>query len=166
MEEKFLHAEEAGEERNSRYQTRKDLSSLDRSVAFAAFDISKLAGKNTFGRSEKLKSRKLIDQLFKEGKSVSKSGFTLVYLATPLQVMYPAQTGFSVPKRHFKHAVDRNRMKRLMREAYRQNKLPLYTRLVEAQKQLAMMWVFKGRKLATLSETITAIQYCLNKLNP
>lgn len=166
MEEKFLHAEEAGEERSSRYQTRKDLSSLSRAVSFASFDLSKLAGKSTFGRSEKLKSRKLIEQLFKEGKSVSKNGFTLVYLATPLQVMYPAQAGFSVPKRNFKHAVDRNRMKRLMREAYRANKLDLYAKLKEAEKQLAMMWVYKGRALATYEQTLEAVQFCLHKLKP
>ena len=73
----------------------------------------------TFGKQEKLKSRKLIERLFEEGKSVKKYPIRLVYLQTDHTSDLPAQVGFSVPKRHFKRAVDRNRIKRLLREAYR-----------------------------------------------
>ena len=76
-----------------------------------------------FGKLEKLKSKKQIDLLFKEGRSV---------VAFPLRVKYqflsvaearaPVQAGVSVSKKSFRHAVDRNRIKRLIREAYRLQK--------------------------------------------
>ncbi len=165
MEEKFLHAEEPEAERNLRFQTRSDLNSTSAAKSFAGFDSAQLQGKFTFAAEEKLKSKKLIEQLFKEGKSVSTNGFTLVYLVQPLRTFYPAQAGFSVPKRNFKHAVDRNRVKRLMREAYRLNKLPFYEKLAARQKQLAVMFVYKGKALPTYEATTKAIVHCMNRIS-
>jgi ribonuclease P protein component len=164
MEEKFLHAEGPGAEKSSRFQTKADLNSASGAIDFALFDLSKLKGKYTFSTGEKLKSQKIIDLLFKEGKSVSENGFTLVYLYIPIPVMYPAQAGFAVPKKHFKHANQRNRVKRLMRETYRLNKYMLYEKLVERQKQLAMMWVYKGKELPDAAKTQAAITKCIQKL--
>lgn len=164
MEEKFLHGEDHAEERNSAFQTRRNLSSSSQALAYEAFDLVKLKGKNTFCTAEKLKSKKLIEQLFKEGKSVSHNGFTLVYLFTPLNCLYPAQAGFSVPKKSFKHAVDRNRIKRLLREAYRMQKLPLYEKLVADKKQAALMWVYKGREMPDYDKVQKEVQFCLKKL--
>ena len=163
MEEKFLQADEPEAERNSPLLTRRDLSNSSPAKSFAAFDVSLLKGKNTFGKDEKLKSKKIIDQLFKEGKSVSTNGFTLVYLVKPLTTFYPVQAGFSVPKRNFKHAVDRNRIKRLMREAYRLNKTPLYEKLMERKEQVAMMFVYKGKELPKHEAVTKAVIHCLNK---
>src|SRR5688500_15511921 len=106
MEEKFLHAEEPGAEKSSAF-----LASHDSSKASSPFDLSRLKGKNTFGSEERLRSKKVLEQLFKEGKSVSTNGFTLVYFVTSLSTNFPAQAAFSVPKRYFKKAVDRNRVK-------------------------------------------------------
>lgn len=165
MEEKFLQEEEAAAERNLQFLTRRDLNS-PASVAksFAGFNVALLKERNTFGKHEKLKSQKIIDQLFKEGKSVSLNGFTLVYLVQPLQTFYPAQAGFSVPKKFFKHAVDRNRAKRLMREVYRNNKIALYQKLVERQQQMALMFIYKGKALPDLEATTKALLSCLNKI--
>jgi ribonuclease P protein component len=162
MEEKFSHAEGPEAARNLAFLTKEDLSSPAKK--FAAFELSRLQGKNTFGKDEKLKSDKLIEQLFKEGKSVSKDGFTLVYLIQDIQSMYPARAGFSVPKRNFKHAVDRNRAKRLMREVYRTRKIMLYEKLVAAQKQLAIMWVYKGKELPTYAQTEKVMLECMEKV--
>ncbi|TRZ46075.1 ribonuclease P protein component [Robertkochia solimangrovi] len=76
----------------------------------------------TYPKTEKLKSRKLIDKLFSEGRSVSKFPLRLVYLQTELPEDTIVQVAVSVSKRNFKKAVDRNRIKRLIREAYRLNK--------------------------------------------
>jgi ribonuclease P protein component len=161
MEEKSLPTGEPEAERNLPFQTRKNSSSP---AAFASFDVSILKGKNTFGRDEKLKSKKIIDQLFKEGKSVSANGFTLVYLVQPLQTAYPAQVGFSAPKRNFKSSPDRNRIKRLMREAYRLNKISLYEKLVEQKQQMAIMFIYKGKELPEYEAATKAIITCINRL--
>ena len=164
MEEKSLHAEGAGAEKSSRFQTRRDSNKSSVVRAFANFDLNKLKGRNTFCSAEKLKSKKVIEHLFKEGKSVSNNGFTLVYLSGPLNTMYPAQAGFTVPKKFFKHAVDRNRIKRLMREAYRLNKYSLYEKLVERKQQIALMFVFKGKALPVADDTSKAVVMCMNKI--
>lgn len=164
MEEKFLQEEEPGAAKSSRYQTRRHLNKSSVAKPFAEFDIAKITGKNTFKEGEKLKSRKVIDKLFNEGKAVSKNGFTLIYLVTPLTTFYPAQVGFSVPKKFFKHAVDRNRVKRLMREFYRMNKLELYTKLCSVKKQAAVMFVYKGKQLPKGDEASTTLLTCLKQV--
>lgn len=164
MEEKFLHAEDPEAVRNSAFQTKEDLSSPTPAKSFADFSLAAIRGKNTFGKEEKLKSRKIIDQLFSEGKSVSKDGFTLVYLVKELPTFYPAQATFSCPKRNYKHAVDRNRAKRIMREVYRHHKYPLYEKLVATKKQLALMWVYKGKQLPDLAFAEKTMAECLEKL--
>jgi ribonuclease P protein component len=164
MEEKLLPAEEAGAEKNLPLATRNALNSVSAGAGIADFDLNRLEGKQSFCAAEKLKSKKIIDQLFKEGKSVSQNGFTLVYLATTLNTYYPIQAGFTVPKRFFKHAVDRNRIKRLIREVYRANKNELYKKLAAEQKQLAIMFVYNGKKLPLFTETAKAVTGCMKKL--
>jgi len=163
MEEKFLQEEERGAEKSSRFPAKRDLNKALVSKAFADFDLAALKG-NRFCTEEKLKSKKSIDKLFKEGKSVSQSGFTLVYLIDPLLTFYPAQAGFTVPKKFFKHAVDRNRIKRLMREAYRLNKNALYEKLLAGKQQLALMFVYKGKELPNHEAATKSVVACLNKL--
>jgi len=163
MEEKFLQEEEHGAAKSSRFPAKQDLSKVLVSRSFADFDLARLKG-NRFSTEEKLKSKKTIDKLFKEGKSVSQSGFTLVYLLGQLSTHYPAQAGFTVPKKFFKHAVDRNRIKRLMREAYRLNKNTLFEKLVAKKQQMALMLVYKGNKLPGHDFTIKQVVACLHKL--
>ena len=76
----------------------------------------------TLGKEEKLKSRKLIEQLFVEGERVKSYPLQLKYLPINHLGEFPVKVGFSVPKRNVKLAVNRNRIKRLMREVYRKNK--------------------------------------------
>ena len=77
----------------------------------------------TFSKNEKLKSQKLIEQLFSEGQSVSAFPLRMVYLELESNDSSISKCGVSVSKKHFKKAVDRNRIKRLLREAYRLNKV-------------------------------------------
>jgi ribonuclease P protein component len=85
--------------------------------------------KFTLGKQERLKSRKLIEKLYKEGNSVKAFPLRMMYLKTTHTSDFPAQVGVSVPKRNFKKAPDRNRLKRLMREAYRLQKGIVYNQL-------------------------------------
>jgi len=72
----------------------------------------------TFGRDEKLKSKKLIDFLFAKGKGISSNPIRLIYYKEELEREKPLVM-FSVSKKNFKRAVDRNKIKRQMREVYR-----------------------------------------------
>ncbi|WP_179333956.1 ribonuclease P protein component [Winogradskyella costae] len=78
-----------------------------------------------YSKKDKLKSKKLIEQLFTEGKAVTAYPLRLVYLKTEFEDGSQLKTGVSVSKRLHKTAVSRNQIKRLLREAYRLNK-PLY----------------------------------------
>jgi len=80
----------------------------------------------TFNKQEKLKSKKLIERLFAEGKSVSSYPLKLLYLKVEHKGEHLLQAGVSVPKRKVKSAVLRNRIKRLLREAYRKQKHIIY----------------------------------------
>ena len=99
-----------------------------------------------FKKQERLKSRKLIEQLFKEGKSFSSFPFRVIWLFTENRET-PLQTGFTVSSRHFKRAVDRNRIKRLMRDAYRLQKNDLLRVLTQQPKQLAIFIIYNGNEL-------------------
>lgn len=76
----------------------------------------------SYPKEEKLKSKKIIDLLFSEGKSVSKYPLRLVYIAYDFEENVPLKMGVSVSKKYFKNAVDRNYFKRVLRECYRLNK--------------------------------------------
>ena len=96
----------------------------------------------TYPKKEKLKSQKLIEQLFSEGRSVSAYPLRLVYLKTDFEDGSRCKTGVSVSKRNFKNAVDRNRIKRLMREAYRLNK-SAYFNNITASYALMILYISK-----------------------
>ncbi len=78
-----------------------------------------------YSKKDKLKSKKLIEQLFIDGKAVTVYPLRLVYLKTEFEDNSTLKTGISVSKRLHKTAVARNRIKRILREVYRLNK-PLY----------------------------------------
>lgn len=80
----------------------------------------------TLGQQERLKSKKLIEKLYEEGKSIKVFPLRMVYIQTEHTSKFPVQVGVSVPKRNFKSAVNRNRIKRLLRETYRKEKYTVY----------------------------------------
>jgi ribonuclease P protein component len=83
----------------------------------------------SYSKKEKLKSQKLIEQLFSEGKSVSAFPLRMVYLKTDFDDDVQFKTGVSTSKRNFKKAVDRNHIKRLLREAYRLHKTAYFNNI-------------------------------------
>jgi len=97
----------------------------------------------SFGKDEKLKSKKLIDILFQQGKSVKSFPLKLVYLPITNPEIKQFKTGVSVPKRLVKTAVGRNRIKRLMREAFRKNK---YLVTHSHPKVYALMVIYISRE--------------------
>ena len=87
--------------------------------------------RNTLGKQERLKSKKLIEKLYAEGDSVKNFPLRMMYVQTVHTSEFPCQVGVSVAKRNYKLAVDRNRLKRLMRETYRLQKQIVYNNLDE-----------------------------------
>ena len=100
----------------------------------------------TLKKDDKLKSRKIIEQLFKEGKSFSNFPFRVLWKFNETAAS-SLQTGFAVSSKHFKKAVDRNRIKRLMREAYRLQKTDLHNQLKQQQKSIAVFFIYVGKEL-------------------
>lgn len=101
--------------------------------------------RKVFPKSERIVSKKLIDELFTSGRGHSLTAF-------PLRAVFIVRDGrpeaeppvallLSVPKRKFKHAVDRNHVKRQLREAFRNNK-QLLASSVPAGKQVALAFVW------------------------
>ncbi len=117
----------------------------------------------TFKKEEKLKSRKTIEQLFKEGKSFSNFPFRVIWQFTEVSGD-PLQTGFAVSSKHFKKAVDRNRIKRLMREAYRLQKNDLQDHLKQQQKQLAVFIIYVGNEIPEYKFIFDKTTHMLNRL--
>ena len=103
----------------------------------------------TLGKEDKLKSRKIIEQLFKEGKSFSLFPFRIIYLLQPAITVGELQAGFSVGTRNFKKAVDRNRIKRLMREGYRLQKNELADSIRAGNRNLQIFFIYTGTDIPT-----------------
>lgn len=89
----------------------------------------------SISKDEILRKEKLIDRLFAEGNTFYIYPFKIFWLALPLDTPNPAQILITVGKRSFKHAIDRNRVKRQIREVYRLHKHELYDKLLKDQKQ-------------------------------
>jgi ribonuclease P protein component len=104
----------------------------------------------TFTKEEKLKSRKTIEQLFKEGKSFSNFPFKIIWKFNEASTA-ELQAGFAVSNKQFKKAVDRNRIKRLVRESYRLQKDQLQQQLKNKQKHLAVFFIYVGNELPEYS---------------
>lgn len=101
---------------------------------------------NTLGMKERIKSKKQLDALFTGGGSHSMVAFPLrlVYMTTTDTPSPTPMLMVSVSKRHFRHAVDRNRAKRQMREAYRLNKhilVPAMEMLMGKKLSMAFIWL-------------------------
>lgn len=122
------------------------------------------------GRSERLKSRKRIEQLFAVGKSFGLYPLRVLYLQPEEPEAAVLQCAFSVSTRHFKKAVHRNRIKRLLREAWRLQKNGLAQQLEASQQKLAVFIIYTNSELPQYSlifeKTGLAIQRLTEKVNP
>jgi len=99
--------------------------------------------KKTLSSAERIKSRKAIDILFTQGQKCSAFPYLIFYKMTRAAVPSILQFGITVSKKKFKRAVDRNRVKRLSREVYRQQKSILQSALPPAL-HLELFFVFVG----------------------
>ncbi len=127
-----------------------------------------MAKQFTLGKNERLKSRKLIEQLFREGKSFSISPFRVYYLINKMlnaqQSMFNVQFGIGVSGKNFKKAVDRNKIKRLTREAYRLQKNDLQKALKSNNQQLNLFFIYIAKELPDFNSVKEKVNVILNKL--
>jgi ribonuclease P protein component len=106
----------------------------------------------SFGKAYKLCSKKLIETIFKEGKTVKAFPFTLLFLHHENKHEVPFQMVISAPKKINRHAHDRNRIKRVVREAIRKNKFILEDFLNANNQQLAIFLVYTSKEEMTTEQ--------------
>lgn len=118
----------------------------------------------TFAKTERLKSEKIIGLLFREGQS---------YMAYPLRVVWmplradpkfpaPVQVAVSVPKRRFKTAVERNLLKRRIRESWRLQK-HLFLEKIGPERHLAVMLVYVGQEALPYADIAAGVKKMIRK---
>ena len=135
---------------------------------FVAYRYLLVAKEFTLGKAERLKSRKQTEQLFSEGNKITIAPFRIHYSFTiaektslhPIAIKF----GVGVGKRNFKKAVDRNRIKRLMREAYRLQKITLREKLSEQNIRLNIFFIYMGKELPAYKEMFEKTGKGLDKL--
>jgi ribonuclease P protein component len=122
----------------------------------------------TLGRKERLKSRKLIEQLFSEGRSFPLTPFRvyfLIYKTRNIQSsIFKLQFGAGVSTKNFKKAVDRNRIKRVTREAFRLQKTPLHEKLKEKNLEMNLFFIYTAKELPEFNIVKEKVELILNKL--
>lgn len=123
-----------------------------------------MAKRFTLGKKERLKSKKLIDQVFLEGKSFAVSPFRIYYLINDANKKELLQFGVGVSSRNFKKAVERNRIKRLTREAYRLQKNELKDKLTAVDKGLSIFLIYTGKELPEFDLVKQKVAVALKKL--
>jgi ribonuclease P protein component len=97
-----------------------------------------------FKKSERLKSRKTIGKLFTEGNNIYHYPFRMVWLVSGSGENVPARIGVSVPARRIRKAVKRNRIKRLVRESYREHRGILYDSLTKNYLKIDLMIIYSS----------------------
>lgn len=117
-----------------------------------------------FGKKYKLCSDKQIQTVFESKQSVKSYPFVIHYADIPLHTDVPFQITISAPKRNFKKAHERNRIKRLLRESIRQNKLILETFLKENNKQVALFMIYTAREEVQFEILQKKMKQILNQL--
>jgi ribonuclease P protein component len=120
-----------------------------------------------FKTYERLKSRKLIALLFSEGKSLFDHPVKMVWMKLSVEEEpkgYQPQVMFSVSKRYFKKAVQRNRIKRQMREAYRLQKQELIEIVDRHKQKVTIGFIFAGQQLPEYSQIALALKKLQQRL--
>ena len=121
-----------------------------------------MAIRNTLGKNERLKSRKLIDEIFKSGKKISMHPLLVFY--QPLPSVTELKFGAGVSSKNFKKAVDRNRVKRLLRETWRLQKENLQQDVIERKLGLYIFVIYTGKELPEYHTLFSTMKTMIERL--
>jgi len=119
---------------------------------------------NSFSKIEHLCGEKRITRLYTQGDAFIAYPVRVVFLIEPKSDIEPANVLISVPKKRFKRAVKRNRLKRLIREAYRLNKKELIDKLEEKQLQVHVAFNYVSDDELDFASIEKKIKLSLQKL--
>ena len=120
--------------------------------------------KNSFHKTERLKSRKSIEYLFKEGSKHKAYPFILLHREVKT-AHYPALMTVAVPKKLIRNAVDRNLIKRRTREAYRLLKNDLCNVLDDQKRHLELIFLYQSNQIEEYKTIESAIQKLIAKIS-
>ena len=121
---------------------------------------------NTFKKSERLCSQILIDRLFQgESRSVAAFPIRAVFLPVDAEVQPGVSILISVPKKRFHDAVDRNRVKRQIREAYRKHKHALVAQMAAQGRGLLVAFVYVSDKIESTNYIEKRMTRLLEKIS-
>ena len=123
-----------------------------------------MAKQFTLRKNERLKSRKQIEQLFNEGEKFSVAPFRIFYSFTTNESAIATLFGAGVSSKNFKKAVDRNRIKRLIREAWRTQNAQLKEKLQVNKKHLNIFFIYTGKELPDFKTVKAKVDVALKKL--
>ena len=120
--------------------------------------------RQTFSRNERLCRSRLIDDLFKTGNFFTTSIFRVIWMIPSEPIPSPAQIAISVPKRGFRHASDRNLLKRRIRESYRRRKQSLYYFLREEDIRLIFILIYRSNRIEDFSTIDRSVKEAIVRL--
>jgi ribonuclease P protein component len=124
-----------------------------------------VAKRFTLGKNERLKSRKSIEQIFSEGKKITAAPYRVLYLFTKTENDPSLLFGVGVSAKNFKKAVDRNRIKRLTKEAWRLQKISLEEKTIANRIRLNVFFIYTGKELPAYNEVYEKVGIVLTKLD-
>ena len=116
-----------------------------------------------FTKAERISLQREIDLLFREGASFSAYPLRVIYVKKKPVADVPVSILISVPKKRFKRAVKRNRIKRLIRETYRLNKNALWESLQLSEKGLLIAFIYIGNEICDFSTLNASMKKIITK---
>jgi len=120
----------------------------------------------TFSKEERLCSKKIIEKLYSRESDVaiiSEYPFILKWINDETTILFPARIVISISNKYSRKAVDRNRIRRQLRELYRLNKQLIYDSLQSRNRKLALLLIFAGCQKYTYDELQTKFKNLVDR---